>query len=229
MREAAGALKARRHDGAAGRREWRKSAEDHRQSHQRATRFAKRQRDSAVLPEDVEAEVNREMLRIMKSQGFKTLEEMESAMRAAKLEPADIRQNFRSQFMRQAVMQREVDAKIYYGLRQEELKKYYEANRTKFIKPESVELSEIYLSFTDKAEADVRARAAQIMAQARAGADFAALAVAHSERQQDGKPVAPETKGKVGRLMCRRYAPKLPPPSDVAKGGVTAPPASKTV
>jgi parvulin-like peptidyl-prolyl isomerase len=176
------------------------------------------------LPEDVEAEVNREMLRIMKSQGFKTLEEMEAAMRAAKLEPADIRQTFRSQFMRQAVMQREVDAKIYFGLTQEELKKYYEANRTKFVKPESVELSEIYLSFANKAEADVRARAAQIVTQARGGADFAALAVAHSERQQDGKPVAPETKGKVGRYDVPSLRPEIATAvKNVAKGGVTEP------
>jgi len=176
------------------------------------------------LTEDVEAEVNREMLRIMKSQGFKTLEEMEAAMAAAKLVPADIRQTFRSQFMRQAVMQREVDAKIYFGLRQEELKKYFKANSTKFVKPESVELSEIYLSFTNKAEADVRARAAQIIAQARGGADFAALAVAHSERQQDGKPVALETKGKVGRYDVPSLRAEIAAAvKDIAKGGITEP------
>ena len=176
------------------------------------------------LTEDVEAEVNREMLRIMKSQGFKTLEEMEAAMAAAKLVPADIRQTFRSQFMRQAVMQREVDSKIYFGLRQDELKKFYEANRAKFVKPESVELSEIYLSFAGKAEADVRARAAQIIAQARGGADFTALAVTHSERQQDGKPVAPETKGKVGRYDVPSLRAEIAAAvKDIAKGGITEP------
>lgn len=176
------------------------------------------------LPEDVEAEVNREMLRIMKSQGFKTLEEMEAGMRAVKLEPADFRQTMRSQFMRQAVMQREVDAKIYFGLRQDELKKYYEANRAKFVKPESIELSEIYLSFAGKAETEVRAKAAQIVAQARGGADFAALAVANSERQQDGKLVAQETKGKVGRYEVPSLRPEVAAAvKDIAKGGVTEP------
>lgn len=176
------------------------------------------------LTEDVEAEVNREMLRIMKSQGFKTLEEMEAAMRAAKLEPADIRQTYRSQIMRQAVMQREVDAKIYFGLRQEELKKHYEANRTKFGKPESVELSEIYLSLAGRSEPEVRAKAAQIIAEARGGADFGTLAATHSEREQDGKRVASETKGKVGRYEVPSLNTEIAAAvKGVNKGGVTEP------
>ncbi|HEX8475807.1 MAG TPA: peptidyl-prolyl cis-trans isomerase [Pyrinomonadaceae bacterium] len=152
------------------------------------------------LTEDVEAEVNREMLRVAKSQNIKTIEELDSELRKAGLDPTEIRQTLRVQFTRQAVVQREVDAKIYYGLTDEEVRKYYEANRAKFAKPESVELSEIYLSLAGKPEGEVRARAAQIIAQARGGADFGQLAATHSEREQDGVRVGAQTKGKVGRF-----------------------------
>ena len=176
------------------------------------------------LTEDVEAEVNREMLRVMKAQSFKTLEELETAMRASGVEPADVRQTLRSQFMRQAVLGREVDAKIFYSLGGDEVKRYYDANRAKFVKPESIELSEIYLSLAGKPEAEVRAKAAQIVVQARGGADFGTLAVTHSEREQDGKRVAPETKGKVGRYEVPALRAEVATAvKNVSKGGVSDP------
>ena len=90
------------------------------------------------------------------------------------------------------MLQREVDARIYYGLTDAELRKYYEANRDKF---QSVRLSEIYLGLAGRSQADLEARAKQIAAQARGGADFGALAVQHSERERGGERVAPKTKG----------------------------------
>ena len=154
------------------------------------------------LTEDVEAEVNREMLRVAKSQGIKTIEELDAALRASGLDPAGIRQTLRAQFMRTAVLQREVDAKIYFGITNEEARKYYEAHKDKFRKQESVELSEIYLSMAGKPEAEVRAKAEGLVAQARAGTtDFATLAATNSEREQDGVRVAPQNKGKVGRFQ----------------------------
>ncbi len=176
------------------------------------------------LSEDIEAEVNREMIRVMKAQNFKTLEELEAAMRAAGIEPADIRQTLRNQFMRQAVLQREVDAKVYFGLTSDEIKKFYEANRAKFAQPESIELSEIYLSLAGKTEAEVKAKAEQLVAQARGGADFGALAAANSEREQEGKRVAPETKGKVGRYELSSLRPEIAAAvKTLVKGGVSDP------
>ena len=78
----------------------------------------------------------------------------------------------------------------FWQFQQDELKKYYEAHKDKFRKPESVTLSEIWLSLAGKPEAEVKAKAMQLVLQARGGADFKALAVANSERMQDGKPIA---------------------------------------
>ena len=63
---------------------------------------------------------------------------------------------------------------------------------------ETVTISEIYLSFAGKNEAEVKARALELVRQLRAGADFAKVAGANSEREQNGVRVAPESGGKVG-------------------------------
>ena len=103
--------------------------------------------------------------------------------------------------MKQAVLSRDVDGRIFWGLSMDELKKYFEAHKDKFKKPETITLSEIFISLAGKSEADVKARVDQLIAQARGGGDFAALAKANSERLQDGKLVAAETGGKVGTFQ----------------------------
>jgi len=152
------------------------------------------------LASEVEAEVNRRMLDVAKEQGITTIEKLDEAMRESGLDPVGTRQTLRTEIMKQAVIQQEVDRKIFFGVPSEELKKYFEANRAKFTKPESVVLSEIFLSYAGKNEAEVRARAMELVTQLRAGADFGALAAANSEREMDGVRVAPQNKGKVGRF-----------------------------
>jgi peptidyl-prolyl cis-trans isomerase SurA len=150
------------------------------------------------LAGEVEAEVNRRMLDVAKEQGISSMEKLEEAMRQNGLDPTATRQTLRTEIMKQMVIQREVDSKTFFGLSMDELKKYFELNRAKFRKPESVTISEIYLSLAGKNEADVKARAEQLAAQLRAGASFAALAAANSEREINGVRAAPENKGKVG-------------------------------
>jgi peptidyl-prolyl cis-trans isomerase SurA len=150
------------------------------------------------LTDDVEAEVNRRILEEGKRQGINTMTELEDAMRQSGLDPAEIRSTLRAEIMKSFVVQREVDAKIFYGLSQDELKKYYAAHTDKFRKPESVKLSEIFLSLAGKPESEVRARALQLIAQARGGANFGALAAANSEREDRGTRIAPQTQGVVG-------------------------------
>jgi parvulin-like peptidyl-prolyl isomerase len=152
------------------------------------------------LASEVEAEVNRRMLEVAKEQGITSIEKLDEAMRASELDPVATRQSLRTEIMKQAVIQQEVDRKIFFGLPMDELKKYFEANRAKFTKPESVALSEIFLSYAGKNEADVKARAMELVTQLRAGADFGALAAANSERELNGVRVAPQNKGKVGHF-----------------------------
>ena len=150
------------------------------------------------LAEEVEAEVNRRMLEVMKSEGFKTLEQLEAAMNASGVSPAAVRQSLRSEIMKQFVFGQEVDRKIFWGLTDTEVKAYYEKNRDKFRKPEALTVSEIFLSTVGKDDAEVSARAAELVKQLRAGGDFKAVAMVQSEREEAGQRVAPKTGGRLG-------------------------------
>src|SRR5687768_15241622 len=131
---------------------------------------------------DVEGEVNRRMLEVAKEQGITTIEKLDAAMRESGVDPVATRQTLRVEMMKQAVVQQEVDRKIFFGLTMDELKKYFQAHPDKFRKPETVTISEIFLSSAGKNEAEVKARALELVRQLRAGADFGGLASTNSER-----------------------------------------------
>jgi peptidyl-prolyl cis-trans isomerase SurA len=150
------------------------------------------------LASDVESDVNRRMLEVAKDQGIDSIEKLDAAMRASGVDPAATRQTLRTEMMKQAVIQQEVDRKIFFGLTTDELKKYFDANQNKFKKPESVTLSEIFLSSAGKNEAEVKARANALVTQIRAGGDFGTLAATNSERELNGVRIAQQNKGKVG-------------------------------
>ena len=176
------------------------------------------------LAGDIEAEVNRRLLQIAQEQGINSIEKLYEAMRQSKLDPEEIRRTMRSEMMKQAVLQQEVDRRIYLGFSTDEVKKYYESHLDKFRKPESVKLSEIYLVTTGKDEAAVKARALELITQIRAGADFGALAAANSEREKNGQRTAPEDKGYVGEFDLPNLREDLVKSlSTVQAGGVTEP------
>ena len=112
------------------------------------------------------------------------LQELEEAMRREGLSLSAVKETLRRQFMRQAVLQREVDAKLYYGLTDKELQDYYNANRQKF---SSVTLSEIFLSLAGRSEEEVKAKAADLIKRARAGESFETLVEKNSEHEPSKK------------------------------------------
>jgi peptidyl-prolyl cis-trans isomerase SurA len=150
-------------------------------------------KDIPRMSEDVEAEVNREVLGVAQKSGLKSLDELQAAMQKEGLSLSDVRATLRSQYMKQAVLQREVDSKIYFGLTDAELHQYFDAHRDRFA---GVTISEIFLSLAGRSEADVKAKAQQIVAAARGNSDFGELAVKFSEREDDkGQRIAEKTKG----------------------------------
>jgi peptidyl-prolyl cis-trans isomerase SurA len=169
------------------------------------------------LSNRIEAEVNKRMLQVAIDNKIPSIEKLEQAMRESGVDPATTRATMRAEMMKQAVLESEVDAKLFYGHSMEDLRKYFDSHREKFIKPESVELSEIFLSLAGKPEADVKARANQLVAQIRGGADFKTLATAYSERgQQNG--------GKVGLFEVTALRPDLAAAiKNVNAGGVSEP------
>lgn len=150
------------------------------------------------MSQKVEDEVNRRMLDVMKEQGFKTIVDMEKAMRESGIDPVTTRATMRAEIMKQAVLQEEVDSKLFFGFTLDELHTYFNAHKDKFRKPETVTLSEIYLSIAGKNEPEVKAFADKLVAQLRGGGDFKQIAAANSEREQAGERTAVKTGGYVG-------------------------------
>jgi len=176
------------------------------------------------LATEIEAEVNRRMLQIAGEQGITSIEKLHEAMRQSGLNPDEVRRTMRTEMMKQAVMQQEVDRRVYLGFTNEELKKYFDANPDKFRKPESIKLSEIYLSTAGKDEAAVKARAEELVTQLRAGADFKAVAAANSEREKNGERTAVKDGGDVGEFDVPQLREDLMAAvKDVKAGGVTDP------
>jgi len=130
----------------------------------------------------VEDEVNKRMLQVAKENGINSIEKLDQAMRETGMDPVATRQTMRVEIMKQAVLESEVDRKLFYNFTADELHKYFDTHKDKFLKPESVDLSEIFLSLAGKQEAEVKARADQLVTQARGGADFCGLAAAYSDR-----------------------------------------------
>ena len=169
----------------------------------------------------VEDEVNKRMLQVAKDNHLKTMEELCQAMKDAGLSCEQVRQTMRIEVMKQAVMESEVDAVVYYRWTTDEMHKYFDAHKDKFTKPESVDLSEIFLGLAGKPEADVKAQADKLVAQLRAGADFCTLAAAYSERPAgaDGKKPC-----KVGLFQAPDLRPDIAGAiKDVKAGGVSNP------
>jgi parvulin-like peptidyl-prolyl isomerase len=166
---------------------------------------------------DVDAEINNRFREKMAELNLKSIDKLFEVMRASNLDPDQIREMWRKQLTKDIVMQREVDAKVYYGWTAKEIKDYYEKNKAKFTKPETITLSEIFLSFAGRDEAAVKAKAAEIIKQARAGADFAKLAAENSER-----PDVQQSKGKVGTFTLSQItgiSEKLVAPIKATKQG----------
>ena len=169
------------------------------------------------LTDRVEAEVNRRMLDVAKENHITSIEKLDDEMRKSGLDPAGIRQTLRLEIMKQAVLENEVDSKLFYGYKPEEVRAYFDAHKDKFLKPETVEVSEIFLGLAGKPEADVKARATQLVTQLRGGADFGTLAKAFSER-------GAENNGKVGLLMVQDLRPDIAAAiKNVKAGGVSDP------
>jgi peptidyl-prolyl cis-trans isomerase SurA len=172
------------------------------------------------LTDRVEAEVNKRMLDVAKENGITSIDKLDEAMRQAKLDPVGIRQTMRIEIMKQAVLENEVDQKLFYSYSSDELHKYFDAHQASFLKPESIEISEIFLGLAGKQDADVRAQALKLVAQLRGGADFCTLAAAYTDRPATGgqKPC------KVGRFQVPDLRPDIAAAvKGVNQGGVSEP------
>lgn len=165
------------------------------------------------LDAEVEASINQRFLEIMKQQNIKNLDTLYAEMEKGGLNPDDVRETWRKQAAREAVIRKEVHAKVYWDATTKELTDYYEKHKNKFTKPETITISEIFLGFAGKTEAAVRQKAADLAAQLKAGADFAKLAAENSDRKTPPQTVnISELDEKFAKIL-----------KDIKAGGTTDP------
>ncbi|MBK9165117.1 MAG: peptidylprolyl isomerase [Acidobacteria bacterium] len=124
------------------------------------------------IDREVEQSVNQRFLQIMEQNKLKTLDALYAEMRRNGVNPDDIRELWRRQVTRELVIQQDVQRKVYWETTPRELQEYFNKNKERFTKPETVTLSEIFLGFAGRSEGAVRQRATDIVQQLRGGADF---------------------------------------------------------
>ena len=170
------------------------------------------------LESDIEANINGRMKQIMDEYKLKTVDELYREMEKAGVNPEELKATWRKQATRDRVIQREVQYKVYWSFNGKELKDYFEKNRAKFTKPETVSFSEIFLGFAGRDEAQVRVRAKALVAELKAGGDFAKLA-----KENDPGMVTQGT-GKAEKLVVKDLVDVLSKPiAGLKVGEYTAP------
>ncbi|MBV9241779.1 MAG: SurA N-terminal domain-containing protein [Acidobacteria bacterium] len=148
------------------------------------------------LDKDVEEQINQRLAQLMKDGGLKTVDQLYAEMEKQGVDPKDLKESWRRQAVRDMVLQKDVQAKIYWQANGTEVKAYYEGHKDKFVKPETVSFDELFLNYAGRDEAQVRTRAKQIYDQLKGGADFDKTV----KEQADQPYLAAQTGGKVDKF-----------------------------
>lgn len=171
------------------------------------------------LDGEIEASVNQRIADLMKQYNFKTVDALYAEMEKQGVNPVELRESWRNAAVRERVIQRDVQLKIYWGLNGKDLKDYYEKNKSKFAKPETVSISELFLGFAGRDIPAVREKARSLYLALKAGADFDKIVKENS----DPGPVT-QGAGKAEKLVLADLVDKLTKPLEGVKvGDYTAP------
>jgi parvulin-like peptidyl-prolyl isomerase len=163
---------------------------------------------------DVEADVNQQMAAIAKEQGAKDVLEFEAELKKQGIDPEGARASLRKRMQHDAVIQAEVLRPIYQNIPEQDKRKFYDSHKDAFVVPGEVILSEIFLPFEGHTASDVEPRARRLVAELRAGGDFAETVQKTSppnraSRAQNGKlgafkleDLKPEVKAAISTLKA---------------------------
>jgi peptidyl-prolyl cis-trans isomerase SurA len=131
---------------------------------------------------NVETDLVKRLDEVRKQNNIATLEDLEKAVESQGIVWEDYKNHMRDGLVTQEVIRREVGGRMDIG--SDEVKKYYEAHKQEFNRPEQVALAEIFLSTEGKSPeeiAAVRTRAEDLHNRLVKGEDFSALAKRYSE------------------------------------------------
>jgi parvulin-like peptidyl-prolyl isomerase len=137
---------------------------------------------------NVDAQVNQQLLRLMKETNCDSDKCLEQKMREAGYDVEEFRRFFGERFSKEAVLGQEVYNKVYRTLTEKEKREFYDKNKQQlYTEPGEITLSNIFIAF-GKDQDQALARAKEIVVQARAGAvDFKTLAQKYTESEPGKK------------------------------------------
>lgn len=152
----------------------------------------------------VDTDVVRQLDQIRQQNKLASMEELQKAVESSGVGWEDYKEQMRDSLLTQRVIQQEVGSTI--KISNEDIQKYYNDHKTDFVKPEEVDISEIFFSTEGKSPAETIAigqKADGILKRINAGEDFGALA----RRNSDG-PTASDG-GELGTHKRGELAPEL--------------------
>ncbi len=166
------------------------------------------------LDTQIDATVNERFVQIMKQYNLKSIDALYAEMEKQGADPAEIREIWRKQATRDLVFQREIQQKEYWKPTGKDLRDYFEKHKARFTKPETIGISELFLSFAGRDEKAVRDKAKQLVTQLRAGASWDKIVVENSDRSDVAK-----TKGKVDKMNVKDLDERFAVPLKGLKAG----------
>jgi peptidyl-prolyl cis-trans isomerase SurA len=138
----------------------------------------------------VETDLVKRLDEVRKQNNLSSLEDLEKAVESQGIVWEDYKTQMRNSMLTQEVIRREVGGRMNIG--SDEVKKYYDAHKQDFNRPEQVSLAELFLSTEGKSPeeiAAVRTKAEDLHNRLVKGEDFDALVKRYSEgstAQQNG-------------------------------------------
>jgi peptidyl-prolyl cis-trans isomerase SurA len=136
---------------------------------------------------NVDAQVNQQILLLMKDSNCDSDKCLEQKMREAGLDMEEYRRIIAEKFSRDAVLGQEVYRKLLMSQTEKEKREFYEKNKQAYAEPGEVTLSNIFIAF-GKDQDQALARAKKTLVQARAGVvDFKTLAQKYTESEPGKK------------------------------------------
>ncbi len=173
--------------------------------------LAQRAKDLSI---NVDAQVNQQLLRMMKENNCESLDCLGQKMREANYDIEEVKRVLSENFSKDAVIGREVYGRVYQQLTEKDKREAYEKNKEYFTEPGELTLSRIFIAF-GKDQATAAARAREVLAQARGGAiEFGTLA----ERYSDDD-IGRKSKGVIGTIKIPDLAPDVKTAVEKAPAG----------
>ncbi|HEY6331071.1 MAG TPA: SurA N-terminal domain-containing protein [Blastocatellia bacterium] len=161
---------------------------------------------------DVEAEVNQELIRMAKDNGFNDPIAFQQQLKSQGIDPDEARATLRKNFQHHDVLEREVFMPLFQNVTDKEKRDFYDSHKDAFTIPGDISLSEIFLPLENETANEVEQRAKRLVTELRAGGDFEEAVAKNSpptraSRAQNGKmgsfkmaDLKPEVKAAIENL-----------------------------